>query len=152
MGKSAQFKTFFLVFKGFLPKSHWEHCVFRVFFQCFCTDSLAALLKTLRLSLFAAFSVVKWANFCKKNKKLFFSPNWQQGYTTTLAYCLICFIVLTFGISNKNSARALIEWHIMHLLRSKNTFFLNSDVTCTTKMNLHSLFAITNPKLEIQVM
>ena len=37
-------------------------------------------------------------------------------------------IVLThevdFGISNKNSARALIEWHIMHLLWSKNTFFL----------------------------
>ena len=67
----------------------------------------------------------------KKKQKRVFSPNWQQGYTKTFGYCLNCFIVLTyefdFGISNKNSARALIEWHIMHLLRSINTFGIQKN-------------------------
>ena len=77
-------------------------------------------------------------------------------------YYLICFIVLTYEVNSIN-ATALIEWRIMHLLRSKNTFFNSEkltfyfvqgslDITYKTKMKLHPLFVITYTKLEIQVM
>ena len=58
MDKSAQYKCFFSVFKVFCRNFYCEHCVLAGF-QCFFADSIAVLLKTLRLSLFASFLVVK---------------------------------------------------------------------------------------------
>ena len=69
--------------------------------------------------------------FAKKKTKTCFIA--QIGVKDTQEHLLIALfflIVLThevdFGISNKKSARALIEGH-MHLLGSKNNFFFNSE-------------------------
>ena len=59
MDKSARLNFFFRFLRVFFcPNFYYEHCVLAGF-QYFFADSIAFLLKTLRLSLFASFLVVK---------------------------------------------------------------------------------------------
>ena len=112
MDKSAQFNFFFRFLRFFRPK--FTANIVLAGFQRFFADFITVLLKTFRLSLFASFLVVKYANFCtKKNQKRVFQPKLTQRIHKNICLMPNFFIVLThevdFGISNKNSARALTK-------------------------------------------